>query len=473
MSSQQNHRSATNGFTLIELLIGITLSAILMTGVLVFVSNSLGSNLENRQRLEESNKNESFEQHLRDILADANGASIYASGTAFWSSYGTGVFLATPNNSFPITFFGLKTQTGYCDSYSGAESETGAITRLSLRQFSVPKIENNAPGYILSNTGNSVYSGSTLIVWTQFRGSDLNINSGALTELSSPSSLVSTASNLYIADTMNDRVLSYNIASKIITKILGRENGIRQPTSLYLSGNTLLVASSGNGIIYSLQDGIGDGSSFSNTFRVASNFSANTITFTFPSIPAIGSPVGPGNFTFSGGTLSQVPLNDIVSADSNLQYTFSGGLQIFSTGSLYQFYINNIAPAPTTPGNHIVNVDFLSGSIVVYSDTFHYFTKWDNSLESGSGNVIQTLSSGSVYPHSITSANSWSGAIDWSAILSENPPGEEMLSSPPIQDLSFTITGKILTIRYNEYTNYDCLLGKHTIEEKIQKILLP
>ncbi len=48
-----------------------------------------------------------------------------------------------------------------------------------------------------------------------------------------------------------------------------------------------------------------------------------------------------------------------------------------------------------------------------------------------------------------------------------------MLSSFPVQDLNFEKTGNILTIKYHEYRYYDCLLGKHQVEEKIKKVLFP
>ncbi len=126
--------------------------------------------------------------------------------------------------------------------------------KLVLRQFAVPQEQNNATGYILSSSENTVFSETNRIIGTGHRGNTLT-NSGIDTELSSPSALISFGNHLYIADTMNDRVLSYDIPSGSITKLLGRENGIRKPTSLYFSGNTLLIASSGNGKIYGLQDG--------------------------------------------------------------------------------------------------------------------------------------------------------------------------------------------------------------------------
>ncbi|EKD29259.1 MAG: hypothetical protein ACD_78C00463G0006, partial [uncultured bacterium (gcode 4)] len=69
-------------------------------------------------------------------------------------------------------------------------------------------------------------------------------------------------------------------------------------------------------------------------------------------------------------------------------------------------------------------------------------------------------------------ANNWSTTIDWATVLWQNPLGNKTLSSLPVQDLSFEVTGKVLTIRYHEYTHYDCLLGKHRTEERIKKVLL-
>lgn len=125
--------------------------------------------------------------------------------------------------------------------------------KLAIRQFTVPTIQNTT-NYTLSFTGNAVFSGTTRIIGTLYPGNIIT-HSGIDTELSSPSALISSGNHLYIADTMNNRVLSYDITSGGIAVLLGAENGIRKPTSLYFSGNTLLIASSGNGKIYSLQDG--------------------------------------------------------------------------------------------------------------------------------------------------------------------------------------------------------------------------
>ncbi|MDD5377348.1 MAG: prepilin-type N-terminal cleavage/methylation domain-containing protein [Candidatus Gracilibacteria bacterium] len=461
-----------SGFTLIELLLAVTLSAILMTGIVVFVSSSLGSNMATKKVLEEGNGNEQFEQHLTEALGNVTGSGLYATGTTFIGEYLTGIFLETGGPNPPITFLGLRTQTGYCDSYSGTASETGTVLRLVLRQFSVPIEQNNAPGYTLSSSGNSIFSGATRIIGTGYPGNALT-NSGLDTELSSPSALISSGTYLYISDTMNDRVLSYNITSGSITQLLGPENDIRRPTSLSFSGGTLLIASSGNGKIYNLQDGdSGNGSVFSGTFRVANNFSADNLKFTFSGISSLSSPTSPASFTLSGVGITQNIPNDLLNTGANLQYTFTGGAQSFSTGNTYTFTVNNILPLPTTFGNNTVQIDFLSGSILQYSDTFHYYSKGDGTLESSTGNILKTLSEGIIYPHNIVGPTAWSGTIDWNSVLGQNPTGEEISSSLPIQDFSFQTTGKILSIRYHEYKNYDCMLGKHQVEERIKKVLL-
>ncbi len=241
------------GFTLIELLLGVTLSALLMTGIVVFVSSSLGSTMTTKNILEEGNKNERFEQQLTETLGNITGSGVYMTGTNLGGGYFTGIFLATGSPNLPITFLGLHTQTGYCDSYSGTASETGTVFKLALRQFVIPAVQNPT-SYALSLTGNAVFSGTIRIIGTGYPGNTLT-DSGIDTELSSPSVLVQKGVHLYIADTMNDRILSYDTISKGISKLLGREDGISKPTSLYFSGNTLLIASSGNGEIFSLQDG--------------------------------------------------------------------------------------------------------------------------------------------------------------------------------------------------------------------------
>lgn len=71
------------GFTLIELLIAISISAILMTGIIVFVSSSLTPTIKTQKTLEEGNKNGAFESAFRSAFADLTGSGVYATGSNF------------------------------------------------------------------------------------------------------------------------------------------------------------------------------------------------------------------------------------------------------------------------------------------------------------------------------------------------------------------------------------------------------
>ncbi len=160
------------GFTLIELLIGVTLSAMLMTGIVVFVSSSLSSNVAIKNTLEQSSKNGTFEAKLTQLLGNVSGSGVYATGASFGPRYLTGIFLRTGGSNLPITFLGLTTATGYCDSSSGTASETGTVMKLALRQLVLPSFQNSPP-YTLSNSGNIVYFGNVAIIGNTYPGDTL------------------------------------------------------------------------------------------------------------------------------------------------------------------------------------------------------------------------------------------------------------------------------------------------------------
>lgn len=99
----------------------------------------------------------------------------------------TGIFLQA-SGGLPITFLGLKTATGYCDSFSGSASETGTVMKLTAKSFAVPT-SSDTPPYTLSSNGHAVFSGGIRIVGTGYPGNALELSSGALSELSYPSAL--------------------------------------------------------------------------------------------------------------------------------------------------------------------------------------------------------------------------------------------------------------------------------------------
>lgn len=100
--------------------------------------------------LEEGNRNEEFTRRLTQTMGNITGSGIYATGASFGGNYLTGVILSTQGSHPPISFLGMKSETGYCN-----DSDT--VFKLALRQVTAPFVENGS-SYVLSSSGNSVYS---------------------------------------------------------------------------------------------------------------------------------------------------------------------------------------------------------------------------------------------------------------------------------------------------------------------------
>ena len=90
--------------------------------------------------------------------------------------------------------------------------------KLVVRQFALPVLKQ-IDKYTLSGTENSIYSGAVRIIGSGYPGDTLALL-GLDTELSSPNALVLSGTHLYIADTMNDRVLSYDTTNGQIIQLL-------------------------------------------------------------------------------------------------------------------------------------------------------------------------------------------------------------------------------------------------------------
>ena len=73
------------------------------------------------------------------------------------------------------------------------------------------------------------------------------------------------------------------------------------------------------------------------------------------------------------------------------------------------------------------------------------------------GNVVRILSGGFVYPHAITGPTTWSGTIDWSHVLDIDLPSRDIRSTLPVKNIEYIVSGRVLTIRYEEYMWYDCV----------------
>lgn len=457
--SLSNSKFQIYGFTLVELLISITISAILFIGVLVFVSSNMWQNIKQEKILTELSAWNEFQKNSIDSLNTAK--ELASSWSSFWS-YGSGIIIKK-ENGLPYIFLGLKYATGACDSFSGSQNASGTGYKLIVREYIPTTLSHLVSAwYSLSHTGNILYSGSTVIVGTGHPGNSLGLTA-IETELNQPSALVRFWNYLYIADTLNHRILAYNISSKQISELLSAKNGILLPTDITLSGSSLLIANAGRGEILEYKDGEWVSSPLAITFIPNKTFDTDSLAIIYDETGIFSS----GNISTSSFTNSWIA-----------QVTASGLLQIFdststvSSGSTHTLNLSNLTNTPTSTGSHTLTLHFYSGSTLRHSHTTPYFTKGDGRLDTTSGNVLKVIQSSIDFPHNLTSSSVYSSTItDWSSAINSSDTNE-VLSPGFIDGFTWNKTGNILTLQWDKYNYYDCLGEKHKTSEQIMKFLL-
>jgi prepilin-type N-terminal cleavage/methylation domain-containing protein len=208
-----------NGFTLIELMLAVTISTMLMISIIVFVSNWINIIKKNDKILSEDLKNIDFEENFLKTISNTN--EIYFSWTSFWD-YKTWIFLKTSSPNLPITFIWIKTFTGFCDRFwEETINATWTVQKLVIKEFILPEINQdsitlNWISYKLSHTWNIIYSWSEIIIWNWITWNNLNELNPINTQLNYASSITWNVNFLYIADTLNDRILYYNTTNNTI-----------------------------------------------------------------------------------------------------------------------------------------------------------------------------------------------------------------------------------------------------------------
>ncbi len=465
-------RKKINGFTLIELIIAVTISTILMLSIVVFVSNWIYTIKKNDKILSEDLKNIEFEEEFLKTISNINW--IYFSWASFWD-YETWIFLKTSSLNLPITFIWIKTFTGFCDNFwEDIINATWTVKKLIIKEFVLPEFKEKSSNlnwisYTLSHTWHIIYSWSEVIIWNWIAGFNLNEQKPKNTQLNYASSIIGSGTFLYIADTLNDRILYYNINNNTIKELLWKKEWINKPTSLYFSWSDLLIANSWNWKILNYKDWEWDWSKLNVKFQVFKEFTATGISFTFSWISNITSPNLIWNFTFSWITWTWA--DDYISNWSSLIYNFSWWSNTFKTWQLYEIQIDWIGPVPINTWSYYVKLDFLTWS-VLYTDYFPYFTIWDWNLVTNTWNFLKTLSWWFNYIYSINWPNSFSWEIiDWNFALN-NSIWREFISNFPIKDFNYNYLDNVLTLKFNYFKYYDCVSEKHIIKEKILKKLL-
>ncbi|MDQ1343958.1 MAG: hypothetical protein QG650_678 [Patescibacteria group bacterium] len=197
-------------FTLVELLIGVTVSAIIMAGVSVFMGSGIESAFKIRKGIEDNRASGDFDAALGKFVAF--GGELLYSGS-FSAPFGSGIVLKNANRPIPLGILAVETITGVCDAYSGTSDDPGIATKLSIIETYAPNGIENAAGLTVDHTGHVVRNASDAVVLGTGNGGNSGGNgtAGTSTELFYPSAVLDMGGGKYlVADSGNDRVLLLN-----------------------------------------------------------------------------------------------------------------------------------------------------------------------------------------------------------------------------------------------------------------------
>lgn len=452
--------SISRGFTLIEILIAVTISAFIFTGLITFVGSGLASVSRSEKSMANDLKWAGIDRLLRSITTENSQLVVWTGSLP--TGYLTGILLATRTQTYPYVFIGAESFTGYC-----ATNPSLTLTRLVAVGGYAPRSgENLTSGvYTLDPLKQSVYSGTTQIIWTGDVGNLLN-SDPLKSELSHPSSLAQIGDILYIADTGNSRVLSYNTLTNTLTEFLWISDGISHPVSLKNeSGNLLIGADNG---LFRIRESTDAWDKATIAMTHTGDLTFDSIALDFSGITTLTSPTNPTDFTLGG--VIQNSASDVVTTWSSLVYTFTGAAQTLTSGSLLKIQIGSIAPAPTTAGGYVLHLTLKNAWVSVFADTFPYFVKGDSDMQTRAWLVIEQISKKPRVSNVVSSTDFQSEAIDIASFLNSNGL-ERFTSGEPIDRVSIITNKTLATIAYRGFSIYDCSPDQnHRIISHIKKI---
>ena len=505
------------GFTLVEMIVWITISLILMLSVSMFVSSAIKNILIQQNVLENNDDFNDFINKIQINLNLINSWSFLPEKTSSWIIFKRSKYFS----DWWFSYIWEETLSWvFCDS----DSETPETKSLFIKSF-IPFEENsediysdfdsiltwNTTWYISYQKEHVVKNSSwNIVIWKWiFWDNFTEWASWTDIYLNSPTWLAYDWINiLYISDTLNSRILFYNINNNTIHKLLDESDWLNEPTGLYYNNNKLYISNSWKWEIleYSSEkitsnpnfkisfipnDNIININNLSISFlpwsiiltwhTSKSNFSftnittntdyitksTNTLNYYFTNYlnPSSSSEV---NCNFNGNkttyTLdwSNNPIKNVISWCNTSTWTlvtWSWNINnLFNSWSTYDIDILNIYPNFTDTWSYYVNLKLFNWTNEKYSDIFWYFTQSDNDLLTFDDNTLKILYSWLNYPTWIwwTWNSDYREFWDWTYWNMLYSSKYDTLLNVPIESLIHDTSNNLLTMILKYYRVYNC-----------------
>lgn len=241
-------------FTLVELIVWVTISAILMISIWIFASSWMNNIFTQQKVLDNLDYINSFwnKLNLNFIISDNSKFNIL---TSTW-------VLFKRNQNFDRWGFSIISEKTMSWFYCDALSDTHETNHIFIKEF-IPYEEVWEDIY--SNYSDTIES-SISISWDTYRTDMLNhivqknwiniiwkwVFGNELFEweawtwsyLNSPSWITHGENKIFISDTLNNRVLYYDLSSETIHNLLDESDGILEPTWILYDAWKLYISNS-------------------------------------------------------------------------------------------------------------------------------------------------------------------------------------------------------------------------------------
>ena len=485
-------KSIKNAFSLIELIVWITISMVLMVSVGIFISSWM-QNIFTQQKILENTSN--FTDFSSNLLSTFNLLSTWSfAAVNTWS----GIIFKREQYFWEWWFSYIWTEKldwVYCDS----DSEETITNSIFIKNF-IAFEENwedifNDYDIILKSKLSGIYqsfqkehvirnlSGDIIIwkwiFWNKFEEwvswTDIYLNS--------PTWLAINWNILYISDTLNNRILYYDIIWDKIHTLLDENDGLNEPTGLYYNDFSLYISNSWNWEIlkYSSKSSLLNPDLTMNWF--SENINEIHLSFSWSNSPNL---TNQWNWTVTNN--SSVPNYSTWTSDE-LKYYFVTKNPVsiqasclwtetkFLNGkpSLYcvntwswqttNYPLSNVSEIRidsllwlSNTWSYYVNLKLFNWSTERYSEYFPYFTQSDNDLTTAEDNTLTTLYSWLEYPTWIwwITSSDYNEFWDWWYLDIAYSTGDTLLWTP-VKNLEITnIPSDIISIFLKYYKNYNC-----------------
>lgn len=453
--------------TIIELIIAVTISAMLMSSITLFIWSSMNINTKNEKILSSMNWNIPFDSKLSETIKNIRNEWLLMSWSSF-GNYSSWIFLKTDSPNFPITFIWIESSTWYCDSFWQSASATWNVDFLTIKEIISPENHLTTTNYKIDSKKNSIYTSTwMLIIWNWYEWNVFDNTNWLLTQLSSPSAISESALNLFIADTWNDRILAYDKSNSQLSLLWDSKNWFNKPSDIYYSWWELYITNAWNWKIMKISDKFWSWSSLDVNLKFTKDITFNRIDFKFSWFTNLSWASLISDYTFSWITKWA---SDYITSNNTdtLQYNFSWSTHSWHPWNEYNIEVFNLLNYPSAEWWYLVNIKFYNSWNMVFEDNFPYYVKSDWNLFTTDWNIIETIDTWGM-PNTIDSSLNWNDSItDWAWLLSSKL-SKTTISKIPLANIEYDYTWDILTIKYLYYKYYDCLKWNHILKEKIYK----